>query len=284
VATRGISEYIAGFQINWCLVGAASPGWAAQVFPNLPHEEALAKLWEGIFLTSRVLEDNPIQAWRSHSEKLEAKVEELNAMRLDALHFRGPGTDLRVGLVENHLWAGGRGTAKNGVLCSPNIPTEEVFTMPHRARVDGTVRSTKPLSVRGQIVDGIEVEFKDGAVVDANASKGLDTLQRLIDTDEGARRLGEVALVPNSAAVSRAGILFLNTLYDENAASHIALGRCYEENLHGLEDLSDDEKLERGANDSVIHVDWMIGSGEIDVDGLHADGSATPLMRAGEWV
>lgn len=284
LATMGISEVIGGFHINWCVVGAASPGWATEVFPNMPAEEATAKLWEAIFLTSRVLEENPIGAWRSHCEMLEARVEFLNDLRLHTLHFKGPGTDLRVGLVDGHLWAGGRGKAKNGVLCSPNIPTEEVFTMPHRGRVDGVVRSTKPLSLRGQVVDGIQVEFKDGAIVSASATQAEETFQKLIATDEGAKRLGEVALVPNSAAVSRAEILFLNTLYDENAASHIAMGRCYEENLANSETMSNEEKLSCGANNSSIHVDWMIGSGEIDVDGIQKDGSSLPLMRAGEWV
>lgn len=283
-ATRELSEVIAGFQVNWCVVGAASPAWAAKVFPNLSADEALSKLWDAIFLTSRVLEDDPIQAWVSHCEQLESRVEFLNELRLDALDFRGPGTALRIGLVDGHLWAGGRGVARNGVQCSPNIPTEEVFTMPHRARTVGVVRSTKPLSVRGQIVEGIEVEFKEGAAVRVSATKGEETLRGLIATDEGACRLGEVALVPNSAAVSRSGVLFLNTLFDENAASHIALGRCYEENLPGVEALSVEDRLARGANDSLIHTDWMIGSDQIDVDGIHTDGSVTALMRAGEWV
>jgi aminopeptidase len=283
-ARKGISELIAGFAVNWCLIGAASPEWAAEVFPELSREEAVSKLWDAILLTSRVLEDDPIAAWVTHSERLEAKVKQLNEMRLDSLHFRGPATDLRVGLVENHLWAGGRGVSKNGITCSPNIPTEEVFCMPHRERVEGTVSSTMPLSLRGQIVDGIRVEFKDGAVVSMQAEKGQETLQRLLDTDEGAKRLGEVALVPNSSKTSQAGILFLNTLYDENAASHIALGASYAENLEGYEELSEDERLAAGANDSLIHVDWMIGSGQVDVDGIQQDGAVVPLMRAGEWV
>jgi aminopeptidase len=283
-AKKAMSELISGFAINWCVIGAASPGWAAKVFPDLAVDQAVAKLWEAIFLTSRVLEPNPIAAWVTHSEGLEQRVRLLNEERFDAIHFRGPGTDLRVGLVEDHLWAGGRGEAKNGVTCSANIPTEEVFTMPHRARVDGTVSSTKPLSVRGQVLDGIQVEFKDGAIVSSKAAKGEETLQRLLSTDEGAKRLGEVALVPHSSKVSEAGILFLNTLYDENAASHIALGACYAENLKGYDELSESDRLAHGANDSIIHVDWMIGSGEVDVDGLGADGSVTPLMRAGEWV
>lgn len=284
VASKETSDLVGEMAINWCLAGAASSGWAQRVFPDLAEAEGVQALWQKIFLASRVLEPNPIEAWTTHSEALEARVRLLDGLKLDALHFTGPGTDLRVGLVEGHLWAGGRGVSKNGIRCSPNIPTEEVFTMPHRERVDGVVSSTKPLSVRGQIVDGINVEFKDGAITSASATEGSETLQQLISTDEGAKRLGEVALVPHSSKVSATGTLFLNTLFDENAASHIALGACYDENLPGIESLSDSERLAKGANDSIIHVDWMIGSEKVDVDGILADGTVVPLMRSGEWV
>jgi aminopeptidase len=283
-ATKPISELVSDMAINWCLVGASSPGWAQRVFPGLPVEEAVARLWDKIFLSSRVLESNPVAAWVAHSEALEARVEWLNGLRLDKLHFKGPGTDLKVGLVEDHLWAGGRGVAKNGIRCSPNIPTEEVFTMPHRLRTAGVVSSTKPLSLRGQLVDGIRVEFQDGVIVKASADQGDSTLQGLLDTDEGARRLGEVALVPHSSKVSQTETLFLNSLFDENAASHIALGASYTENLKGIEDMDEAQRLDHGANDSLIHVDWMIGSAQVDVDGILSDGSVVPLMRSGEWV
>lgn len=283
-ARRIISEIIAGFEINWSMIGAASPAWASRVFPNLPTDEAVAKLWEAIFLTSRVLEDDPIAAWRTHSEGLEARVKLLDEMRLDAVHFRGPGTDLRVGLADGHVWAGGRGRARNGIHCSPNVPTEEVFCMPHRDRVNGVVSSTMPLSLRGQMIDGIQVEFVNGAAVKVTAKQGEDAFAKLVATDEGACRLGEVALVPHSSKVGQSGVLFLNTLYDENAASHIAFGACYGENLAGYDDMSEEERLKHGANDSIVHVDWMIGSGEIDVDGVLPDGTLVPLMRAGEWA
>lgn len=283
-ARRVISEIVAGFEINWSLIGAASPAWAARVFPGLAQDEATSKLWDAIFMASRVLEDDPIAAWVSHSETLESRVQALNGLQLDAVRFRGRGTDLRVGLVEGHQWAGGRGRAKNGVLCSPNIPTEEVFCMPHRERVDGTVCSTLPLSLRGQIVDGIQVEFQAGKAVKATAQKGQDALQKLIATDESADRLGEVALVPHSSKVGQTGVLFLNSLYDENAASHIAFGASYAENLTDYDKMSPEERIGRGANDSIVHVDWMIGSDKMDVDGLKRDGSEVALMRAGEWV
>lgn len=283
-AKKEMSELITGGYFNWCLVGAASTAWASRVFPGLPSEEAVAKLWDAILLTSRVLEDDPVAAWNAHCEQLGQRMKWLNDLRLDTVHFRGPGTDLRVGLVEGHVWVGGESTLKNGITCSPNIPAEEIFTMPHRSRVDGVVSSSLPLSVRGQLVDGIEMEFKDGVAIRAQARQGDETLQRLVSADEGARRLGEVALVPNSSKVAKAGILFLNSLYDENAASHIAIGACYSENLDGYEDLSEEQRLALGANDSIIHVDWMIGSGEMDIDGLRSDGSTVPVMRSGEWV
>lgn len=284
LATKGVSDLVSSMAINWCLVGAASPDWAKRVFPNLDATEGTAALWDKIFLASRVLEEDPIQAWIAHSETLEAKVRWLDSLHLDALHFQAPGTDLKVGLVEKHLWAGGRGYAKNGITCSPNIPTEEVFTMPHRMRVDGVVSSTMPLSLRGQIVDEIRVEFKDGAAIGATAKSGEAVLQNLISTDEGANRLGEVALVPHSGKVGQTGTLFLNTLFDENAASHIAFGSSYEENFEGGGQLDEAQLLAAGANDSVIHVDWMIGSAEMDVDGIQKDGTRIPLMRSGEWV
>lgn len=283
-ASREVSQIISAMQINWCVIGAASAGWAAMVFPDLPESESVQKLWDKILLASRALEPDPVAAWTAHMDALEARVAFLNGLRLDALRFRGPGTDLEVGLVEGHIWAGGRGTAKNGIRCSPNVPTEEAFTMPHRMRTNGVVCSSMPLSLRGQVVDGIQVEFKDGLAVSATAKAGEEALTGLLASDEGAKRLGEVALVPNSCLVAQTGTLFYNTLFDENAASHIAFGACYGENLAGSESLSEEQKLEAGANDSIIHVDWMIGSGEMDVDGLTLAGETVPLMRSGEWV
>jgi aminopeptidase len=284
VGKKELSELITADHFPWCLVGAAAPGWAARVFPGLDAEEAVAKLWDAIFLTSRVLEPDPIGAWSSHCDALDDRVRWLNALHLDALHFSAPGTDLTVGLAEGHAWQGGWSRSKDGTKCSPNIPTEEVFTMPHRARVDGIVSSSKPLSVRGQIVDGIRMEFRDGVAVQATAEVGNETLRRLLESDEGGRRLGEVALVPHSSKVSQAGILFFNSLYDENAASHIAIGAAYSANLPGHDEMTDEERIGKGANDSIIHVDWMIGSGAMNVDGIGLDGSVQPILRNGEWA
>ncbi len=275
---------IAGFDINWTIVSAATPAWAKTVFPNDTDEVALAKLWQAIFSASRVDVPDPNAAWEKHNANLQTRTRMLNEKNYAALHFRGPGTDLRVSLADGHEWNGGSTTAKNGLVCNANIPTEEVFTTPHKDRVDGTVTSTKPLSYQGTLIEGISVRFGGGQIVEASARSGEEVLRKVLDTDEGARRLGEVALVPHSSPIAQSGLLFLNTLFDENAASHIALGQAYSSCIEGGSAMSEEELAARGANRSLIHIDWMIGSGEVDVDGLAADGAEEPLMRRGEWV
>ena len=208
----------------------------------------------------------------------------LNGQNFHALHFVGPETDLTVGLADGHEWMGGASTAKNGVTCNPNIPSEEVFTTPHAMRVDGYVRSTKPLSHQGSLIEDIEVRFDAGRIVEAKASRGAEVLTKVLDSDEGARRLGEVALVPHSSPISQTGLLFYNTLFDENAACHIALGQCYSKCFSGEFDLSPDQISARGGNSSMIHIDWMIGSDKIDIDGVHLDGTRVPVFRQGEWA
>jgi aminopeptidase len=277
-------ELITDFAINWTIVAAATPAWAQAVFPADTPEMALAKLWDAIFAASRVIGADPVADWAAHNDALHARKALLNGKRFAALHFRGPGTDLRVGLADGHEWNGGSAQAQNGIVCNANIPTEEVFTTPHAMRCDGFVRSTKPLSHQGTMIEGIEVRFGEGRVVEARASKGQDVLTQLLDTDEGARRLGEVALVPHSSPISQSGLLFQNTLFDENAASHIALGQAYSKCIVGGGAMDENELARRGANRSLIHVDWMIGSAEIDVDGIAANGEAAPLMRKGEWA
>jgi aminopeptidase len=277
-------ELITDFAINWTIVAAATPAWAQAVFPADTPEMALAKLWDAIFAASRVIGADPVADWATHNDALHARKALLNGKRFAALHFRGPATDLRVGLADGHEWNGGSAQAQNGIVCNANIPTEEVFTTPHAMRCDGFVRSTKPLSHQGTLIEGIEVRFGEGRVVEARASKGQDVLTQLLDTDEGARRLGEVALVPHSSPISQSGLLFQNTLFDENAASHIALGQAYSKCIVGGGAMDEEELKRRGANRSLIHVDWMIGSAEIDVDGIAANGEAAPLMRKGEWA
>jgi aminopeptidase len=283
-AYRPALELITRHEINWTIVASATPAWAAAVFPDLPQDEAQARLWEAIFAASRADQADPVAAWKKHDANLHARADLVNEKRYSALHFRGPGTDLRVGLADDHLWLGGGTTARNGRYCVPNMPTEEVFTTPHKGRVEGHVTSTKPLSHQGTMIEGISVRFQGGKIVEAHAARGEAVLKRMIETDEGARRLGEVSLVPHSSPIAASGLLFMNTLFDENAACHIALGQAYSTCFKNGESLTEEQRAERGANSSLIHVDWMIGSSQIDVDGVSATGAAEPLMRGGEWV
>jgi len=285
-AGKPAMELITKHAINWSIVAAATPEWAKLVFPGEDADTAVAKLWDAIFLASRVTGDDPVGDWKRHGQNLKKRVDLLNAKRFHALRFQAQDgtTDLTVGLADNHLWAGGGGEAGNGVFCNPNIPTEECFTTPHKDRVDGFVRASKPLSHQGTLIENITCRFEGGKIVSATATAGEDVLNRLISTDDGARRLGEVALVPHSSPIAQSGVLFWNTLFDENAASHIALGQAYATCLIDGEKMQQDELTALGANSSLIHVDWMIGSGRMDVDGIAKDGTAEPLMRSGEWV
>ncbi|WP_054309340.1 aminopeptidase [Mesorhizobium sp. 1M-11] len=284
VAYQPALEKITGFDINWNIVAYPELAWAKQVFPGETDDVAVAKLADAIFAASRVNNNDPIGAWRAHNAALAERTKWLNGHNFHALHFKGPGTDLTVGLADGHEWMGGASTAKNGITCNPNIPTEEVFTTPHARRVTGHVSSTKPLSYQGTLIDEISVRFEEGRIVEAKAAKGEDVLQKVLDTDEGARRLGEVALVPHSSPISASGILFYNTLFDENASCHIALGQCYSKCFVGGDKLSQDEIAARGGNKSFIHIDWMIGSNKVDIDGVNKDGSTVPVMRQGEWA
>jgi len=283
-ASKPAMELITRHEINWTIVACATPEWAKLVFPGEPVDAAVAKLWEAIFVASRVNVDDPVVEWKQHGERLKKRVDMLNAKRYSALHFKSSTTDLTVGLADEHLWAGGGTTAGNGVYCQPNIPTEECFTTPHKDRVNGTVKASKPLSHQGTLIENISVRFENGKIVEAKATAGEDVLNRLISTDDGARRLGEVALVPHGSPIAQSGVLFWNTLFDENAASHIALGQAYSTCIIGGEKMDSAALAALGANESLIHVDWMIGSGEMDVDGIATDGIAEPLMRKGEWV
>lgn len=283
-AYRPALELIAGHAINWCVAAAATPAWARSVFPDQKPEAALEALWRAIFSCSRADTPDPVQAWVDHSRNLRQRTDFLNDRRYAALKYKGPGTDFTLGLVDGHVWKGGASISQNGVTCNPNIPSEEVFTMPHKDRVDGWVSSTKPLSYQGTFIEGIRVRFEKGRIVEAHADKGADVFANMIKTDEGAARLGEVALVPHSSPISKSGIVFNNTLFDENAASHIAVGQSYSDTLAKGGTMSKEALAAAGANASLIHVDWMIGSGALDIDGVHQDGKTEPLMRQGEWA
>jgi len=283
-AYKPARERITEFKINWNIVSWPGSAWASRVFPELPLDEAIVKLADAIFDASRASVDDPIQAWDDHNEKLRIKTNWLNEKNFAALQYNGPNTNLRVGLADEHEWMGGASKAQNGIICNPNIPSEEVFTTPHAHKVDGTVSSTKPLSYQGTLIDNIKVTFKDGKITEAHASKGEEVLQKVLKSDEGASRIGEVALVPHSSPISQSGIIFYNTLFDENAASHIALGQCYSKCFKGDLDLSKEEISKRGGNSSMIHIDWMIGSDQIDVDGIDQSGNSVPIFRQGEWV
>ncbi len=277
-------EKIAGFDINWNIVAYPGSSWAKLVFPDDAEDVAVNKLADAIFAASRVDGADAVGAWAKHNAALQSRTAWLNGQRFSALHFTGPGTDLTIGLADGHEWQGGSSTAKNGITCNPNIPTEEVFTTPHARRVSGHVSSTKPLSYQGTLIDNIAVRFEEGRIVEAKASRGEEVLNKVLDTDEGARRLGEVALVPHSSPISKSGLLFYNTLFDENAACHIALGQCYSKCFLDGAKLTPEQIAAQGGNKSFIHIDWMIGSDKVDIDGVHTDGRRVPVFRKGEWA
>jgi aminopeptidase len=281
---RPFREQVSRNDTNWAVVAAASAGWAAKIFPGIPTSTAVSKLWDAIARMCRLDTADPLAAWETHLGNLAARSEYLNNKRYSALKYTGPGTNLTLGLPEGHIWVSGRSVSRGGISFTANLPTEEVFTIADKDRVDGTVRASKPLSYGSTLIDGFSVTFERGRIVKMTAEKNADTLQRLLDTDEGARRLGEVALVPNSSPISQSGLLYYNTLFDENAASHVALGNAYKFTLKRGNDMSDAEFEQAGGNRSGVHVDFMIGSGELDVDGVLPGGSTEPLMRKGEWA
>jgi aminopeptidase len=277
-------EKIVNFDTNWNIIAYPSASWAKLVFPDDAEDVAIARLADAIFAASRVDTEDAIGAWNRHNAVLRERTEWLNDQRFGALHYSGPNMDLTIGLADGHEWEGGASTAKNGITCNANIPTEEVFTTPHCRRISGHVVSSKPLSYQGTLIDNIAVRFEEGRIVDAKASRGAEVLNKVLDTDEGARRLGEVALVPHSSPISKSGLLFYNTLFDENAASHIALGQCYSKCFIDGTKLTTQQIVAQGGNQSLIHIDWMIGSDQTDIDGVRADGSRVPVFRKGEWA
>ena len=269
---------------NWCVVATATPAWAKKVFPNLPVDEAQEKLWEMIFKACRIDTPDPVAAWKNHTDKLAKYKDYLNTKRYTALHYKAPDTDLTIGLPEKQIWSGAQESFKNGITCTVNIPTEEVFTAPHRDKVNGHVKATLPLNIEGTLIEDFIVTFENGKVVKLTAKKGEADLQKLTETDKNASYLGEAALVPNSSPINQTGILFYNTLFDENASCHIAFGNAYRSSIKGGEDMTDEEFAAEGGNKSLVHTDFMIGSAEMDIDGITVDGTKEPIMRQGEWA
>ena len=272
-------------KVSWTVVAAASEGWAAKVFPELAtSEEQVDALWNEIFKTTRIYEENPVIAWDIHDKKLQEKAAELNEQQFTALHYTAPGTDLTIGLPKNHLWEGAGSYNARGEEFMANMPTEEVFTAPDSRRVDGYVSSTKPLSSAGTIISGMKFTFKDGKVVDFSAEQGEEALKNLLAIDEGAKHLGEVALVPDPSPISQSGLIFYNTLFDENASNHLAFGSAYAFNLQGGTEMSEEELAEAGLNRSQTHVDFMVGSDKMNIDGIKEDGTIVPVFRNGDWA
>ncbi len=271
-------------KVSWTVVACAGQKWAEKVFPDDTTDEAVGKLWDQIFKTTRIYAADPVQAWKDHDKKLAAKAAELNQAQYDALHYIAPGTDLMIGLPQNHLWEGAGSYNARGEKFMANMPTEEVFTAPDCSRIDGVVSSTKPLSYAGSIISGMKFTFKNGKVVDFSAETGEAVLAKLLATDAGAKSLAEVALVPDPSPISQSGIIFFNTLFDENASNHLALGSAYAFSLQGGADMSEEELAQAGLNRSHVHVDFMVGSNEMSVNGIAKDGTVTPIFRNGDWA
>ncbi|MEB6549009.1 aminopeptidase [Heyndrickxia sporothermodurans] len=277
-------QYIQSDKVSWTVIGVPSKAWAKKVFPDVSSEEAVEKLWDAIFKSTRVDLADPIQAWKEHDASLHKKVDYLNEKRYKKLHYTAPGTDLTVELPNGHLWVGAGSLNEQNIEFMANMPTEEVFTVPYKNGVDGHVSSTKPLSYGGNIIDEFTVYFEKGRIVDVKAKEGEEILKQLIETDEGSHYLGEVALVPHNSPISQSNILFLNTLYDENASNHFAIGSAYAFCIEGGKKMSREELLKNGLNQSITHVDFMVGSAEMNIDGIKEDGTAEPIFRNGDWA
>ena len=271
-------------KVSWTVVAAAGQDWAQKVFPDASPEEAQDKLWDQIFKTTRIYEEDPVAAWKKHDETLQVKAEDLNNEQFSAFHYTAPGTDLIIGLPKNHLWEGAGSYNTRNEKFMANMPTEEVFTAPDNRRIDGYISSTKPLSYAGTIISGMKFTFKDGKVVDFSAEQGEEVLGKLLAIDEGAKSLGEVALVPDPSPISQSGIIFFNTLFDENASNHLALGSAYAFSLQGGTEMSEEELAAAGLNRSQTHVDFMVGSDQMSIDGIKEDGTTVPVFRNGDWA
>lgn len=286
MANKEVRKYTMSSIVPWCIAAVPNPTWAKMVFPSLNQEEAMAKLWEQIFACTYVDEqEDPVITWQKRDVMFAQRIEAMNANAFQELHFTSAnGTDLTVGLVDHHIWGGGSEAAASGIRFNANIPTEEIFTMPHRERVSGRVVASRPLLYNGNTIKDFYLDFEDGKVVSFSAKEGQDVLAQLLAFDEGSSRLGEVALVPYDSPISQSGILFLTTLFDENASCHLALGQTYPSCVEGGVDLEDDELCKLGGNSSMVHVDFMFGTSDMNIRGKKADGSWTTVFEDGNFV
>jgi len=281
---KPIGDHQGKNSIQWSVVCPPTPDWATKVFPKNTPQDAEVRLWDAVFEACRIDEPDPAVFWKRQVNNLEKRAKYLTEKQYSALKFKGRGTNLTVGLPDRHIWAGGSNKTPSGISFLANLPTEEVFTLPNKNKIEGTVSATKPLSYQGSLIENFSLSFHEGKVVNFSAEKGEEKLRTLLETDETSKFLGEVALVPHQTPISQSGFIFLNRLYDENASNHLALGRAYRHNLEGGVTMSDEEFAKAGGNDSLIHVDFMFGSGEMDVDGLMSDRATEPVMRSGEWA
>ena len=285
--TSALKEYYDNSMSNkcrWCVLSVPTISWAKKVFPNASDDEAMESLWDVIFKTVRVDTENPVKAWEKHNAYLEEKIKFMNDNNFKSVHLKSAnGTDLNIELPEGHIWAGGSEGDVNGIAFNANMPTEEVFTLPKKTGVNGVVYSSKPLSYGGNLIDNFSITFKDGKVVDFTAETGYDVLKQMLDSDEGAKYLGEVAFVPYDSPISNSKLIFFNTLFDENAACHLAFGRAYP-CIKNSEDLSEEQLKEIGVNNSLIHVDFMIGTADLEVTGYTNDGTEVSVFKNGNWA
>jgi aminopeptidase len=277
-------KYIQSDKVSWSVIAVPTKEWAAKLFPTLNDEEQVEKLWDLIFQATRADLVDSVDAWEKHKSNLTSKVDYLNTKRFKKLHYKAPGTDLSIELPSAHIWAGGNGITEHGIHFVPNMPTEEVFTLPLKEGVNGVVSSTKPLNYGGSLIENFSLTFEKGKIIDFTAEAGYETLKRLIETDEGSHYLGEVALVPHDSPISNTDVIFYNTLFDENASCHLAIGSAYAFTFEGGKKMTKEDLEKNGVNTSLTHVDFMIGSAELDIDAETVDGATEPLFRKGSWV
>ncbi|MCO7175059.1 aminopeptidase [Sporolactobacillus kofuensis] len=271
-------------KVSWTIVSVPTVSWSKKIYPKMDEAERMRALWKQIFAITRADNEDPEQAWKNHIQSLNDKLDYFNEKRFKFLHYKAPGTELTIELIPEHLWIGGGMTNAHGVPFQPNMPTEEIFTMPLKTGVNGTVSSTKPLNYGGNLIDHFSITFENGRIIDCQAEKGLDTLKQIIDTDEGAHFLGEVSLVPHHSPISDTNLIFYNTLFDENASCHLAIGHSYPFNYRGGREMSEEALAAKGANMSLAHVDFMVGSDALDIDGETHDGQSVPIFRNGNWA